>query len=138
MSLILRCPLCETEILIRRRHRGTDVACPQNGCKGAVEVPLEFDSPARVRGLLQDRKRAGGLTVVALASCVLWFPLVPVSVWFLAARRMSRAREENRAVALELYTARTTAIVATIAQLLCYAAHFAHGRYGVGFEPFMS
>ncbi len=138
MSLILRCPKCATEIVIRRRHRGATVPCPHDGCPGDVQVPQEFDSQGRVRELLQDRKRAEGMTAFALASCVIWIPIVPAFVWFHALRRIWSARRENRVVTLDLYTARTTAIVALIGQLAWYAARYAHESHGVGFKPFMS
>ncbi len=124
MPLVYVCPECREEMIVSRRHRGTDVPCP--GCRESVSVPKNLAFDSLTRDAVADRRAGYRLLLVAAAACVLWFPIIPATAWFWAVVRIRRTRDEGRTVPEPLFMARTVAATAFCAQMAYYIALINH------------
>lgn len=119
MALSFDCPSCSSSLRVNRLHRGRAVHC--RDCGAEVIVPKSLDFGRYLGAALDDRRAASRLLVASILSAVVC--LVPISafVWWLAARRIALARQQERPVQVDLRKARVIAAVSTVSHLLFYA-----------------
>jgi len=123
VSQVFRCPACETEMGVSRRHRGRTVPCPR--CGVGVDIPRNLEFREVFDASVADRRAGYRMLVWAWLSMLLCVPVAPAAVWWIAGRRLQRAREEGRALVDSLSAARLVAATAFFCQLLYLGAGLA-------------
>jgi hypothetical protein len=129
VSLLLRCPDCDAEMRISRRHRGRAVPCPR--CTADVDVPSRLAFRDTMAEAVSDRRTGHWYLTLAWVAGLTCLPVAPAIVWFLATRRMQRAREDGREVVGPLQAARLVSVTA----FCCHLLYIAAGLYGRSFVP---
>ena len=122
MSLVLRCTACSAAMVVRPRHRGRDVPCP--ACGAELDMPAGLGFREMMDEAIAQRRAGHRLQLAAAAACILWLPVIPALVAFIAGTYIRRAVDVERVPPESLIISRNLALVAFVAQSLSYVAYF--------------